>query len=208
MALLQGEVLNAIPNARGSGSQNAMQMQLGELAVSELLPRYAAAAWSGQVFYAANTAAQALSVASTTFTGLAVGNPAGSGKNLVIIDVTCAQAAVGAAAVMVPKLGYAATVALTTGNSTGPKGLPTLVGTGGGSVATVGASATLGAAPTIIRPLMGLQWITAGTGMWNLMVKDEIAGAIIIPPGQMLTLDSLIAAVSVIAAFTWYESPV
>jgi hypothetical protein len=39
-------------------------------------------------------------------------------------------------------------------------------------------------------------------------VKDEVAGAIIIPPGQMLTLDSLIAAVSVIAAFTWYESPV
>jgi hypothetical protein len=206
--LIQAEVVNAAPNARGSGSQNAMQLQLGELAVSELLPRYAALAWSGQMFYAANTAAQALSVASATFTGLAVGNPAGSGKNLVIVDVTCAQAAVGANAVMVPKLGYAATVALTTGNSTGPKGLPTLAGTGGGSVATVGASATLGAAPNIIRPLMGLQWITGGTGMWNLMIKDEIAGAIIIPPGQMLTIDALIAAVTVIAGITWFESPV
>jgi len=206
--LIQGQVNGSVPTVRATGQPNAGLDQLGMIAMSEIQPRYAALAWSGQVFYGANTAAQALSVASTTFTGLAIGNPAGSGKNLVIIDVTCAQAAVGANAVMNPKLGYAATVALTTGSSTGPKGLPTLVGTGGSSVATVGASGTLGAAPTIIRPLMGLQWITGGAGMWNLYVKDEVAGAIVIPPGQMLTIDALIAAVTVIAAATWAELPI
>jgi hypothetical protein len=208
MSNFQLQPVTAVPASRVSGNPNALAERLGETPVSEWLPRYAALAWSGQVFYGANTAAQALSVASTTFTGLAVGNPTGSGHNLVIIDVTCVQAAVGANAVMTPKLGYAATVALTSTNTTGPKGSPTLVGTTGGSTATVGSSATLGAAPTMIRPLMGLQWITAGTGMWNLYTKDEVAGAIIIPPGQMLTLDALTAAVTVVASCTWAELPI
>lgn len=206
--LTQGQVQTSIQSVRATGTPNTLLAQLGEAAVSEILPRYGAMAWSGQLYYAANTAAQALSVASTTFTGLAVGNPTGSGKNLVIVDACVSAAAVGAVAVSNPKLGYAATVALTTGNSTGPKGLPALVGTGGSSVATVGASGTLGAAPAIIKPILGLQWITAGTGMWNLYAKDEIAGAIVIPPGQMLTLDALIAAWSVIASFSWMEVPV
>jgi hypothetical protein len=76
------------------------------------------------------------------------------------------------------------------------------------SVAKVGASATLGAAPTIIRPILGQQWITGGAGMWSFYAKDTVDGAIIIPPGQMLTIDALIAAVTCIAAVCWAERPV
>ena len=145
---------------------------------------------------------------SSTFTGLAVGNPAGSGKNLVIIDVEIAQAAVGAAAVMLPRLGYATITALTTSNSSGPSGVSTIAGSGKNSIATVGSTATLLAAPTIIRPIMGQQWITGGTGMWSFYVKDTVDGAIVIPPGQILTIDSLVAAVTVLASVTWAELPV
>ena len=204
--LVQGQVETAVTPSRSTGQPNLQQLQLGEIGISEILPRYAALAWSGLVFYACNNAAQALSVGSSTFTGLAVGNPAGTGKNLVIIDVTIAQAAVGAAAVMNPKLGWAPTVTLTTTATNGPTSL--LIGSGGGSVAKVGSSATLAAAPTIIRPILGQQWITGGAGMWSFYAKDTVDGAILIPPGQMLTIDSLIGAVSVLASVTWAELPI
>lgn len=206
--LFQGQVAQAIAAIRASGNPNAVQAQLGELAVSEIQPRYGALAWSGLLYTIGHSAAQALSVGSTTFTGLAVNNPVGSGKNLMIVDCAVALAAVLAAGFGVPRLGYAATVALTQGNATSTKGLPVLAGSGGNSVATCGASATLTAAPTTLRPLQGWYWVTGGTGMAAAYAKDEVAGAIIIPPGQMLTLDALVAASSVIASITWAELPI
>lgn len=205
--LLQGQVASAIAAVRASGNPNALQAQLGELAVSQVLPKYAAAAWSGLMFTVGHSAAQALSVNSTTFTGLAVANPASSGKNLVIVDSVVGLAA-ALAAVSTPRLGYAAIVALTQGNATSAKGLPVIAGTGGNSVALCGASGTLGAAPTTLRAMGGYQWVTAGTGEALIYVKDEVAGAIIIPPGFMLTLDALVAASTVIASVSWLELPI
>ena len=207
--IIQGQVNTAVSPTRETGEPVVQQMQLGELGVSEVLPRYAGLAWSGLVFYGCHQVTpQALSINSSTFTGLAVGNPAGSGKNLVIIDVEISQAAVGAAAVMLPRLGYATITALTTSYSSGPSGVSTIAGSGKNSIATVGSTATLLAAPTIIRPIMGQQWITGGTGMWSFYVKDTVDGAIVIPPGQILTIDSLVAAVTVLASVTWAELPV
>lgn len=206
--LIQGQVNNSVPSARASGQPNAMLAQLGELGVSEVLPRYAALGWSGLVYFGANNAAQVQSANSGTFTGLTIGNPTGSGKNLVIIDCTIAiAAAVGAVAT--PRLGYAAyTTGLNTGASTGPTGLPTLVGAGAASIAKVAATCTLTAAPTTLRPIMGLQWVTGGTTTANVYTKDEVGGAIIIPPGQMLTFDCLTAAATAICAATWAELPI
>ena len=55
--------------------------EFSELLVNELQARYYQNAYRGNSFYAVNTAAQALSVASSTYTGLVVQNPAASGKN-------------------------------------------------------------------------------------------------------------------------------
>lgn len=205
--LFQGQQTQSVAAVRASGNPNVLQLQLGELGASQVLPKYGALAWSGLLYFAANVSAQTLSVASATFTGLAVANPANSGKNLVIIDVTCALAA-AIVGVTTPALGYAATVALTTGTSTGPKGLPVLVGSSGSSVANVGASATLGAAPTVLRPLIGGQWVTGTTGVGNFYTKDEVAGAIIIPPGQLICVQALVAALQVVAGITWAELPI
>lgn len=184
------------PNVRGGKG--------GDMIVSELNGRYYEQNYRGNVYFAANTAAQALSVASATYTGLAVANPTGSGKNLVLIDAAFGLQTLqsGFSAIV---LGYAATVALTTGNSTGPGGLPCLVGTSGGSVAKVGASATLGAAPTIMRVLAGAQWVTTGQTSNIQLVKDEMSGNVIIPPGQLFCIEAITTAVTGLASFTWAE---
>jgi len=198
----QGIVLSA---SQKSGAPAALSTGWhNELLLSELLPRYAALVQAGVVFSGANTAAQALSVNSTTFTGLAVSNPAGSGKNLIILDVSVAlAAAVGAVSAIV--LGSAAAVALAAGNSAGPN--PMLVGSAVPSVAKVGASATLGAAPTVLRPLSGIDWVTGGTPVAQIYSKDEIAGALIVAPGQLVCIEALVAAVTVVGAITWAELP-
>ena len=203
--LLQGLVGPA--QAQDGSNPTLRSGKGGEGIVTELNARYYEQNYRGNVYFAANTAAQALSVASATYTGLAVANPIGSGKNLVILDAAFGLQTLqtGFTAVV---LGYAATVALTTGNSTGPGGLPCLVGTSGGSVAKVGASAALGAAPTIMRVLAGAQWVTTGTTSNIQIVKDEIAGAVIVPPGQLFCIEAITTAVTGLAAFTWAELPI
>jgi hypothetical protein len=172
--------------------------------VSEFNARYYNLAYNGLVFTASLSAAQALSVNSTTFTGLAVSNPANSNKNLVILDAVVAIAAV-VGAISTPRLGYAAIVALTTGNAVGPTNG---IAGGAGGVAKVGASGTLGAAAVTLRALNGVTWITGGTATAMMYSKDDIGGAIIIPPGQMAVIDALVGACSVIPSLTWAELPI
>jgi hypothetical protein len=190
----------------GSPGQALPQDQQNALLVSEFNARYYVTNYAGNVFFAANTASQALSVASGTYTGLAVANPTGSGKNLIILDAAFGLQTLqtGFSAVA---LGYAATVALTTGSSTGPAGLSAICGGGAASVAKVGASATLGAAPTIMRILAGAQWVTTGTTSNIQIVKDEIAGLAIVPPGQLFCIEAITTAVTGLAHFTWAELP-
>jgi hypothetical protein len=191
----------------GAPGQTIPQDQQNAVLVSELNARYYVNAYSGQTFFAANTAAQALSVASATYTGLAVANPAGSGKNLIIIDAAFGLQTLqsGFSAIV---LAYAPTVTLTTGSSSGPGGLSTIVGGGAASVAKVGASATLGAAPTIARIMAGAQWVTTGTTSNIQIVKDEVAGALIIPPGQLVCIEAITTAVTGLAHITWVELPI
>jgi len=167
-------------------------------------PDYMEMAYKGLMFYGANTAAQALSVASGTYTGLALANPTGSGKNLVLVDVAFALQTLqtGFSAIV---LGTSATVSLTTGNSSGPSSC--VLGSSFTSVAKVGASATLGGAPTIVRALAGAQWVTTGTTSNIQNVKDYLDGMIIVPPGQLVCIEAITTAVTGLAHFTWIEIP-
>lgn len=201
---LTGQVGLQLPKLANGVKVTESLGTLGENYVSEVMGRYYTLAYNGLVFTASHSAAQALSVNSGTFTGLAVANPTNSNKNLVLLDVTIAIAA-AAGAVSTPRLGYAATVALTAGNSVGPTAA--IVGQAGG-VAKVGASCTFGASPTTLRALAGLQWITGGTSICQLYSKDDIGGVIIIPPGQAAAIDSLVGVMSVCASMTWAELPI
>lgn len=186
----------------------------GGAGTQDIAGRYEEASYRGAMFYAANTAAQALSVASSTYTGLVVQNPAGSGKNLSILEIMWATSLTftGVGSVV---LGWGGTttagvpVALTTGNSSGPTGLPTLLGSNATSVAKVGASCTwsvngAGAAPTILRPMFGVPWITAVSQSWT-QYKDEVAGALIVPPGVQIGIEAITTAVTGFAYISWEE---
>lgn len=201
---INGQVYPIGPLGTGVGDTPFAQDKQGALLETPLNPRYYAQNYLGAMFFASNTAAQALSVASTTYTGLAVGNPVGSQKNLVIIDCGFGLQTLqtGFSAIVI---GTAAVVALTAGNSQGP--FPCIAGASFTSVATVGASGTLGAAPRITRILAGAQWVTTGTTSNIQNVKDEIAGALIVPPGQLVCIEAITTAVTGLAHFTWLELP-
>ena len=174
--------------------------------VTELNGRYYEQGYRGNIFYAVNSAAQALSLSSTTtYTGLTVANPTGSGKNLILTEAiwctTIAPTGVGAVI-----LGTGATVAQTAGSSTGP--VATVLGSGAGSVAKVGASCTYGSNPTFLRPFIGVPWVTA-TGNGNMgQNKDEIAGSIIIAPGQQVSFVAVTTAITGVGYFSWVELPI
>ena len=188
--------------------------EFSELLVNELQARYYQNAYRGNSFYAVNTAAQALSVASSTYTGLVVQNPAASGKNLVLLEIIWATSLTftGVGSIV---LGWGGTttagvpVALTTGNSSGPKGSAAVIGSNTASVANVGASCAwsvngAAAAPTILRPLIGVPWITAVSQSWT-QYKDEIAGSLIVPPGVQVGIEAITTAVTGFAYISWAE---
>lgn len=185
---------------------NARADKQGNATVSECNPRYYEQAYQGKMFYGANSAAQAISLSNTTtYTGLALANPASSGFNLVVTEIiwTTTIAPTGVGAVIV---GTSPTVALTTGSSTGPGGSNVQLGNGSASIARIGASATLGGNPTFLRPLIGIVESSAA-GYASIGYKDEVAGAIIIPPGQQIELVAVTTAITGMGYFSWIELP-
>jgi hypothetical protein len=169
----------------------------------------------GNVFYATNTAAQALSVASSTYTGLIVQNPVGNNKVLSILEVSWAStiAATGVGAVVLG-WGTAQTagvpVALTTGNSSGPTGVSPVLGLGGKSSAQVGASCTFSvlgaaAAPTILRPLLGIDWVTANAVVTTIQCNYDFGGSIAIYPGYNLCIEAITTAITGLGYISWEE---
>lgn len=181
------------------------QGNLGDLIATELNGRFYEQGVRGNRFYAVNSAAQALSLSNTTtYTGLAVANPTGSGKNLIIDKAAFATtiAITGVGAVM---LGTSATVALTTGSSTGPSGTSCLIGGGSVSVAKVGASCTLGANPSFLRPVLGISWITGGTTHTLISGEIELAGDLIVAPGNQVELFSVTTANTGVGYISWTE---
>ena len=171
--------------------------------------RYVEAVYRGTIFTVSNTAAAALSNASTTATGLILSNPAGSGKNIFLLEVTFIQTSTAAASAnagitLAANINPVATVVTHTTPITINPGL---LGGTAASIAKADSAATLPAAPTIVRAI----WqpsvsATATTGI-PPFIKDDIGGAIAISPGCTLSLSAL-GAVSGIATFTWEELPI
>src|SRR5260221_313471 len=180
--------------------------------------RYQEAVQRGNVFYGVNTAAQALSVASSTYTGLVIQNPAGSGKNLVLLEIIwCSTVTITATGAII--LGWGASqvagvpVVLTTGNSSGPAGLSAIVGSNAASVAKVGASCTWGvlgaaAAPTFLRPLLSQLIVGSVVSAQLAQGKDEVAGAVIVPPGVQVGIEAITTALTGIGYISWEEIPI
>lgn len=158
----------------------------------------------GKMYHACSAGAVTLSTVSTTCTGLALSNSYGSGKLLVVANVSFAPSTAPAGAAVV---GLAIHTALspTETTHTTPMVIHNAIAAGNVSNSAVGkadAAATLASTPLWLRPLAS---VVAASSISPAKYSEDINGTIIIPPGGCLSLSYLTTAAVGIASVTWVE---
>lgn len=166
--------------------------------------RYTEAVLRGNVFLAHNVAAQAVSVAlATTYTGLMLSNPHGSGKVLALL---AAQFAISVAEVAVASQhligGWSATPVAHTTPLAAPGIQNALLNGNSNSVAKVDSAATI-PTPGYLLPLRSgfTAGALGGPGMGQIA---DLGGLIIVPPGGFIGIGAL-TAITGFGALVWEE---
>ena len=195
--------------------------QQGDMLVSELHGKYYNQTKRGNVFFA-STAATGVTISifsNGSYTGLALWNPQGSGKNLSMIRTIWSQTTVATATA---GLGYAWLVnagsSIGTGqplsafSNTGVIRGSAVCGTPGqGNSVVVNApiSATLTTAMTWGRSSPVTALIGANSTVAGLTLFDDLDGTMIIPPGTFWAMTTTAASGSTAWALTavWEEVP-
>ena len=202
--LFQGQVLQNIPTSRATGNPNVTQVQLGELGVSEVLPRLYALGWSGLIYSASNQAAQAVSAAlATTYTGIGVYNPTGSGVNVVPVKV---KFALSVAPVAIATIGLLASWAATGGVTAQTTKLTVQNGIIGNSASGKGIPLS---AATITTPTWVEQLVDGFTAasLPSPSIPCYMDGHMAVAPGGFLAVGAL-TAVTGLGSLFWVELPV
>lgn len=158
----------------------------------------------GKMFHACSAGAVTLSTVSTTCTGLALSNPYGSGKKLVVAKVCFAPSTAPAGAAVVG-LAISPAPHQTAVTHTTPMVIHNGIMTGSDlnvGVGKVDAAATLPNTPVWLRPISS---VVAASSISPGMYVDETDGEIILPPGTHLSLSYLTTAAVGIASISWVE---
>lgn len=201
--LIFGEVGPRASSASLSqGGRNPQRLSnLGASVVTPLHGKHYEQVYNGRYFSLSNQAAVTTTAAlATTFTGLAVANPAGSGYNLVINRFSCAQFAVGAAGAIGLMTGSGAAAGSLT-----PRNRKT--GSSIASVATGSAGATI--ATPVLEGVYGTLGSLATTGYGLQMAVDaDLDGSLIIPPGFFVaSYTTVVTTTALIFSLEWEEVP-
>lgn len=158
----------------------------------------------GKMYHACSAGAVTLSTVSTTCTGLALSNSYGSGKLLVVANISFAPStAPGGAAVV--GLAIHTAISPTETTHTTPMVIHNAIARGNVSASCVGkadASATLASTPLWLRPLAS---VVAASSISPAKYSEDLNGSIIIVPGGCLSLSYLTTAAVGIASVTWVE---
>lgn len=164
--------------------------------------KFTEAALAGRLFSAANQAAVATTAGlATTWTGLALANPVGSGRNYVLHEVGYALTVVGPAATAIGLMtsdltGLVATIA--------PR---SAFGSGGSSAAIVDNGATI-ATPVLERVFGVASTGAITTQMLIPFCVYPLEGGLILPPGRsVLTYTNAACTAALIFHFLWEELP-
>lgn len=190
------------PQTLNDGSQTPLRLgNSGELIASLLHGRYYEQVMRGNVWWASNQAAQAVSIAlATTYTGICLSNPLGSGKNLVLLSAGYALSVAPAGIATIHLIGGSSpatnvthTAALTPRNA--------LLGNTGSPVAKADSQATI-PTPEYIMSLMG--GFTAGALPASPNALFDIGGQLILAPGGFIAIGAL-TAVTGFGSFVWEE---
>jgi len=187
-----------------------------ELIKSDLLPRYGYLSLAGVVYTVSNPAAGVLSAAGNVSPIAAAGtpilalyNPLGSGKNLVVIAATAAVFSATASPLdVVLNVVDSQTVTATT-NLT-PVNTSTLRASGSVALAFSLVALTGLTAMKMYRALTAAAGAADATAGMNAPGKDDFAGELIIPPGGVVAVATGAAgtAAQILASLTWAELPV
>jgi len=185
-----------------NGSAGPIRIDKTGALVTSSYGKYAEAVLQGKVFVAANQAKVAVTADfATSYTGLVVENPAGSGKNLIMIGFSYAAeeaiaTAVGIGLMTGADAGDAAAVIVPRNRLTG----------GPASIAVVDNACTLTGTP-VLEQLITTAWTeatTAGTLAQPNVV--DLDGSLVITPGYYVAVMATAAvAASMLFGFMWIE---
>jgi hypothetical protein len=172
----------------------------GAMVVQNLHGRYYEQVMRGNVFGASNQAAQAVSVAlTTTYTGLCLSNPNGSGKNLVLLSAGYALSVAPVAIASIHLIGGNSSTDVTHTAAVTPRNC--LLGNTSAPSAKVDSQATI-PTPVYLASLMG--GFTAGALPDSPNALFDIAGQFVIGPGGFIAIGAL-TAVTGFGSFVWEE---
>lgn len=193
------------PQQLSDGSQAPLRLgNHGDLVTSLLHGRYHELAKRGQLWWASNQAAQAISVAlNTTYTGLCLSNPLNSGKNLELLLVGYALSVAPAAIASIHLIGGSSPSTNVT-HTTPVTPRNALLGNADTPAAKVDSAATI-PTPEYLMSLMG--GFTAGALPSSPNALFDIGGAFVLGPGGFIAIGAL-TAVTGFGSFLWAEVPI
>jgi hypothetical protein len=207
---IQGTTVTALTKARETGPQNLMQLWMGEVGVSQVMPRYSAMAKSGFI-YTARGALQQLSLAGTAMTGLVVWNSSTpvNGVDLHILKISGNVAVTSATMTGIALArGTGQASAPTSTTAASAYGNNYLGGAAGsGNAYTV---ATVAVAPVAMWDVLHNTAAIATTGE-DVGFYEDLEGSVVVPPGGIITfvaLGAASAAAAVNLGIMWAELPV
>jgi hypothetical protein len=189
------------PQVITDGSVNEIRLSKdSSLVTQDSHGRYQEALFRGNV-YALNVNG----AAATAFTGAtggtplaAIYNPAGSGKNFVILGIMIGNRAAASAAGVVTFNLWGGPTVLPTGTLTQPLNMLTLAATGSSAKGWVNAATTGSTAIGQLFPVASYYWATAASALLAGTFFD-VAGMAICIPGNMIAL----GATAALTAATW-----
>lgn len=197
---ITGYVQNYAKQADGSQPVIRAGAQ-GDLIGSDLHGRYYEQSLRGNMYRIASQAAVTTTAGlATTWTGLAISNPAGSGVNAVLNYFTVGQFAVGAASTVGIMTGAGAAAGTLV-----PKNA-IVSGTTGKVTASAGATIATPVLDLVIGQVGSLA--TTGYGLTPGLIAD-LGGSIIIPPGFFAaSFTSIVTTTALQFGFQWEEVPI
>ena len=207
-------------SAADGSNQPVLQGKQGDFIYSELHGKYFTQNYRGNLFFGATAAAGLANsiFSNTTFVGLMLWNPTGSGKLLSVVRASAVMVGVGTTALSSFGYSYLANAGAGIGTGapisaftaiTATRGACNAQVTGqGSSVALVGGGATLTTAMTWLRNS------TFGTGTGAATVAlatqgvEELDGTLIVPPGMVVALTTdILNGGTFASSLIWEELP-
>lgn len=198
------EILVGIQSVKDGFTTKARGGQQGDQIVSELHGRYYEQTARGNMFGITGGLTTTTAGGVATFTGLAVGNPVGSGVNLVVNKVSVLQGAALTAETDIGIMYGAATLPVTATLATIFNRNPL----GPASKATATAGQTITAMTAFI--------VFAGSGSGAITVPGlmpvvgiDFEGSLVIPPGHAFaSYTSRVSTTALMFCFAWEEVPI